>query len=492
MGTSSAAIAGDVVRPHARSCGWAHPLIVRRPRSLVARPFATATAMLACLALLMPGQVLAAKPHRDGTAAADPVLVGAGDIADCATTADSATADLLDGIAGTVFTLGDNAYPDGSAADFSDCYAPTWGRHLSRTRPATGNHDYITADASAYFDYFGSVAGARGRGWYSYDLGSWHIVVLNSNCEAIGGCGPGSPQVTWLEADLAAHAGAPLLAYWHHPRFSSGAHGGTSSVQTFWDVLYGAGAELVLNGHDHDYERFAPQDPGARPDRAYGIREFVVGTGGAGLRPLGTTAPNSEVLSATHGVLRLTLRADGYDWRFVPVAGATWTDSGSSGIHGSPPSRIFQARADATVDQTRPSVALGLSRHLITDRDTADGRQRRAYVRFKVTGVVGHVWRATLRLWVTNATVDGPSVRPTSTAWSEATLTWRHRPAPTGPVVADAGALRAGTWAEFDVTSLVPGNGTYGFILRPTSSDGLGASSRQGGHPPQLRVESSP
>ncbi len=164
-------------------------------------------------------------------AAADPVIVGAGDIASCSATADSATAKLLDGITGTVVALGDNAYPSGTAAQFRDCYAPTWGRHKARTRPAAGNHDYETAGAKGYFGYFGAAAGDPAKGYYSYDLGTWHIVVLNSNCAAIGGCSATSPQGGWLRADLAANRGKDVLAYWHHPRFSSGVHGNAPSLQ---------------------------------------------------------------------------------------------------------------------------------------------------------------------------------------------------------------------------------------------------------------------
>jgi hypothetical protein len=269
--------------------------------------------------------------------AADPVLVGAGDIADCSTTADSATARLLDRIPGTVFTLGDNAYPRGSARDFRRCYRPTWGRHADRTRPALGNHEYETRGADGYFDFFDPDPGARGRGWYGYQRGTWHIVVLNSNCEEVGGCGPSSPQVRWLERDLAAHADDNVLAYWHHPRFSSGRHGGDRRMRTFWDVLYAYGADIVLNGHEHDYERFAPQDPTGRADSRYGIRQFVVGTGGAPMRGRASRARNSQVFATTHGVLRLVLWPDSYSWRFVPVAGRSFRDAGSRRTHGPPP-----------------------------------------------------------------------------------------------------------------------------------------------------------
>lgn len=276
-------------------------------------------------------------------AAADPVLVGAGDIADCSTSADSATARLLDRIPGTVFTLGDNAYPRGSNRDFRRCYGPTWGRHERRTRPAPGNHEYQTPRADGYFDFFDPDPGRRGRGWYSYDRGTWHIVVLNSNCAEIGGCGPRSPQVRWLKRDLAANADRNVLAYWHHPRFSSGAHGNDASVRTFWDVLYANGADVVLNGHDHDYERFAPQDPGGRADPRYGIRQFVVGTGGTRVRGRSSRAANSQVFASTHGVLRLVLRPDSYAWRFIPIKGRSFRDAGSTRTHGPP-------------DDTRPST----------------------------------------------------------------------------------------------------------------------------------------
>ena len=425
-------------------------------------------------------------------AAADPVLVGAGDIASCGTTADSATASLLDGITGTVFTLGDNAYPNGSSADFSECYEPAWGRHKARTRPAAGNHDYNTGSASPYFAYFGAAAGDTDGGWYSYDLGSWHIVVLDSNCAEVGGCGPDSPQVAWLRSDLASNAAAPVLAYWHHPRYSSGAHGSDTAMRTFWEVLYRAGAEVVLNGHDHDYERFAPQDPWGGRDDTYGIRQFVVGTGGADLRPRTSTAANSEVFKTAHGVLRLTLRSDGYTWRFLPVEGTTWTDTGSGTTHAARTTRTFVATADTFVDEALPQTSHGTSSRLWMDGDTGSGLDRRSYLQFRIVGVTGRVRRARLRLWVTDATRDGPRVRATGADWSESAMTWRTRPAATGPSGADTGALAAGTWAEFDVTSLVTRDGTYAFVLLPTSTDGLRTSSREGSHAPRLRVDLQP
>jgi hypothetical protein len=262
-------------------------------------------------------------------------LVGAGDIAGCGSDGAARTAALLARIAGTIFTAGDNAYERGTASEFASCFAPTWGRFRDRIRPALGNHEYGVADAAAYFDYFGAAAGERGKGYYSYDLGAWHIAVLNSECVAIGGCGASSPEVVWLRADLAASARECTLAIWHRPRWSSGAeHGSDPAYDAFWRELQRAGAEIVINGHDHEYERFAPQTPDGRRDDAGGIREFVVGTGGRSLYAVNAPIVNSEVLrNDTFGVLQLALRAGGYDWRFVPVDGATFTDSGSGTCH---------------------------------------------------------------------------------------------------------------------------------------------------------------
>jgi thiol-disulfide isomerase/thioredoxin len=264
-------------------------------------------------------------------AAADPVvLVGAGDIADCESDGDEQTAALLDSIPGTVFTAGDNAYSRGTAAEFAGCYTPSWGRHKNRTRPALGNHDRRTDQGGPYFAYFGARAGPAGRGYYSYDLGAWHIVALNSVTDMKAG----SPQERWLRADLAATRARCVLAYWHHPRFSSGTkHGSQSQTAPLWQALADHGAEIVLSGHEHNYERFAPQSPSGQADPD-GIREFVVGTGGADHYPFGPPIANSEVRNGdTWGVLKLTLSTDGYRWQFIPAAGQTFTDSGSGRCH---------------------------------------------------------------------------------------------------------------------------------------------------------------
>ena len=263
------------------------------------------------------------------------VLIAVGDIAGCETNGDEATAALVEGLPGTVAILGDTAYPAGSPEEFANCFDPSWGRFKDRTRPAVGNHEYLTAGAIGYFDYFGSAAGEAGLGYYSYDLGAWHIVVLNSECWQVGGCGRDDPQGKWLVSDLAAHPELCTLAYWHSPRFSSGHHGSSDIVEAYWDTLYQAGADIVLTGHDHDYERFAPQDSLGRADPEAGIREFVVGTGGFSHYPFpGAPLPNSEVRDATaFGVLVLTLSEAGYEWQFVPVEGKTFTDSGSGACH---------------------------------------------------------------------------------------------------------------------------------------------------------------
>jgi hypothetical protein len=262
------------------------------------------------------------------------VLVGAGDIASCDSKADQRTAGLLDDIGGTVFTTGDNAYPSGTGWQFRHCYAASWGRHFDRTRPAVGNHEYETPGANGYFDYFAWRAGERGKGWYAYNRAGWRIYVLNSNCSKVGGCFVGSRQERWLRADLTAHPHECVLAYWHHPRFSSGFHGNQKQVRGFWVALYDAGADVIVNGHDHDYERFAPQDFSANPDPGGGIREFVVGTGGRQLRALGAPHSNSEVANAgTFGVLKLTLGAGSYAWQFVGIPGSGFTDSGSGTCH---------------------------------------------------------------------------------------------------------------------------------------------------------------
>lgn len=267
----------------------------------------------------------------------DPVFVGAGDIASCDDLSGAqATAALIEKIPGTVFAVGDLAYPNGSDLDFKNCYDPTWGRFKDRTRPAPGNHEYHSTGASGYTNYFGAAAGDPHKGYYSYDLGQWHVVSLNSECVAAGGCNAASAQGKWLQADLEQHRAGCTLAYFHRPLFSSGlAHGADVQVRPLWEILYHAGAEIIISGHDHDYERFAPQDPNGKADPEHGIREFVVGTGGKNSHRLFTAIqPNSESHQAdTFGVLKLTLHPKSYDWQFVPQEGKTFSDSGTGTCH---------------------------------------------------------------------------------------------------------------------------------------------------------------
>jgi PKD repeat protein len=285
-----------------------------------------------------------------GGGGGDPVFVGAGDIADCNRTQDEATATLLDGISGTVFTAGDNVYENGTATEFANCYGPTWGRHKARTKPVVGNHEYQTSGATGYYNYFGSAAGDPSKGYYSFDIGAWHAVVLNSNCSQVGGCGATSAQTTWLRSDLTAHPATCTLAIWHHPRFSSSQSSPDGLTLPLWQALYDAGADLIIVGHRHNYERFAPQTPAGAADSTYGIREIVVGTGGAGLAGFsGGTMSNSQVKnSSTYGVLKLTLHSTSYDFSFIPIAGQSFTDSGSTSCHGSPSGAAIAASQAAT------------------------------------------------------------------------------------------------------------------------------------------------
>ncbi len=276
-------------------------------------------------------------PTSGGATGSEPptaVLTGAGDIGDCSSSGAQNTSDLLVDQPGTIFTAGDNAYENGSPHDYAACYGPTWGRVEDRTLPAPGNHDYGTAHAAGYLGYFGAAAAPDGTTWYSTDLAMWHVVFLDSDCAQVGGCDAASPQGRWLAADLKAHADSRCtLAIWHHPRFSSGEHGDDLEVGPFWQQLVAAGADLVINGHDHDYERFAPQNAAGREDGKAGIREFVVGTGGAGLRTFSNLAANSQFrLARAWGVIRLTLHPANYDWEFLPTSGNV-TDSGSELCH---------------------------------------------------------------------------------------------------------------------------------------------------------------
>ena len=234
-----------------------------------------------------------------------------------------------------VLALGDTQYEEGELADFEESYHPTWGRVKAITRPAVGNHEYGTPGAAGYYSYYGAAAGDPSTGYYSFDLGSWHVVVVNSVCTEVGGCHAGSPQELWLREDLAAHPAPCTLAYFHHPLFASGySFGNITRMRAIWDALYAAGADVVLAGHEHTYERFGPQRPDGTADPQRGLREFVVGTGGKSVTGFDLVQPNSEVRSIDDfGVLQMVLRPGGYDWRFLPEAEGWFTDAGSAACH---------------------------------------------------------------------------------------------------------------------------------------------------------------
>lgn len=258
------------------------------------------------------------------------VIYAVGDIADCDTDGDESAAALLAATTGSILTLGDTVYPDGSPERFRDCFDPAWGAYKARIRPVPGNHDYVTKNAAGYFAYFGAAAAESTGGYYSYDLGGWHLIALNSNCSAVGGCGAASPMLAWLKDDLARHLDACTLAYYHHPRWSSGQHGSDATLQDLWQILVDGGVDVVLNGHDHDYERFAPLDAEGRT-ATNGTREFVVGTGGKSRYTFSRIEPASQVRDNTSfGVLKFMLGAGDYAWEFLPVAGADFADRGKS------------------------------------------------------------------------------------------------------------------------------------------------------------------
>jgi hypothetical protein len=253
------------------------------------------------------------------------VLVGAGDIGMCGSTGPESTARLLDGVDGIVFTAGDNAYMHGSTEQFRDCYEPTWGRHRGRTRPVPGNHEYESAGAAAYYAYYGANAGPAGFGYYSYNAGQWHVIGLNSSIPM----GQGSSQLEWLRQDLAETKAQCVAAIWHHPLFSAGANPTVSETQSLWRALYDAGADVIINAHDHMYQRFAPQNPDGVADSRRGIREFVVGTGGAELTMFTRPRANLETtITGSFGLLKLTLQPNSYSWQFLNASGSA-TDFGS-------------------------------------------------------------------------------------------------------------------------------------------------------------------
>ncbi len=288
------------------------------------RPLTSLSAIISSLAFVSCSEASTSEPVDDSPEQVAYVTAVA-DVASCASQGDESTSAIVDTLPGTILIAGDIAYDSGTAKEFADCYQPSWGRHRQRTRPAPGNHEYETAAAAPYYEYFGNNAGPAGRGYYSFNAGTWHVISLNSNIAMSAG----SPQEVWRRQDLAASPAKCTLAYWHHPLFSSGFHGNNQSVAPLWRALEEAGAEIVLAGHDHHYERFEPQTVDGLAN-ARGIRQFVVGNGGASLFPALFFRPNSATRFDTgYGVLRLTLGEERYEWKFVPAVPGTFSDAGS-------------------------------------------------------------------------------------------------------------------------------------------------------------------
>jgi acid phosphatase type 7 len=451
--------------------------------------------------------------------AADPVIMAAGDIA-CdpadpnynggAGTASAcrmkATSDLLVGGApAAVLPLGDNQYEDGALDKYGQSYEPSWGRVKDISRPIPGDGDYGVSGAAGYFRYFGAAAGTSGQGYYSYDVGTWHIIALNSACQKVsGGCGPGSPQEQWLRADLAAHPADCTLAYFHKPRFSSGPD--NTTVDAFWRALYAADAEIVLGGDRHMYERFAPQNPDGvadpDPNGTRGIREFIVGTGGKNLGSIGDVQANSQVRAKTFGVLKLTLHAGSYDWNFVPAAGQSFTDAGSTSCSSATPAPTTTTSSTATTSTTSTTTTTTTlppgSQTFTADKDTfvsagapttnygggnnlqVRSGARIAFIGFSVQGAAGVPKHAILRLTVGTDTDagsdDGGTAYQASDGWQETTLTWNSyqaTPGLVGSVItgSSVGAVNISQTVDFDVTSAVTGNGRYDFAIQSASTN---------------------
>ncbi len=293
------------------------------------------TSVLGALFLIA---LIALAPANSTPPRQNAVLLAAGDIADCSSNGAALTAQLIEQLRGTVAAIGDTAYPRGSASDFARCYAPTWGLFRSRTRPAVGNHEYMTPEASAYFEYFGRRA-VPYHGYYSFELGGWHIIALNSTCDEVGGCGPGSAQLRWLDSDLARHRSRCTLAYWHTALFSSGPHGAKEpeaalAMKPIWLRLMRARADIVLSAHDHLYQRFAPLNSSGLVDRKNGIQEFVVGTGGGPFyHGAKSTLGSRTLITDRFGVLRLLLNEGGYRWQFLEAPVGNVLDSGNGTCH---------------------------------------------------------------------------------------------------------------------------------------------------------------
>ena len=498
----------------------------------------TVTSVPTFTASPIPSPTRTVAPSTSG----DPVIGAAGDIA-CDPTSSSfnggngtsgscrqkAVSDvMLNSRLTAVLTLGDLQYEDGTLTKFQQSYDPSWGRMKNITRPAVGNHEYLTGGASGYFSYFGAAAGDRTKGYYSYNIGAWHLIALNSNCSQVGGCGVGSPQEQWLKADLAANPTMCTIAYFHHPRFSSGQHGNNTSYDAFWRALYAAGVEVVLNGHDHIYERFAPQSPSGAADPAKGVQQFTVGTGGKNHTTIVTIRPNSVVRNTdTYGFLKLTLHATSYDWQYVPEPGKTFTDSGTRNCFttssASPtsvpavtstavsnPTNVvptvagtnapavtqtvaipstgavtFTPVADAYITAAIPNTNYGASKMIRFDASPVVS----GYLTFNVQGLNAPIASAQLKIYANSSSSKGANVFAVpNVGWGERTITYNTAP-PLGNQIGSIGAFRSSSWITVDVTSLVTGNGTFSLAITGLNATAVSLASRESGtNVPQLIV----
>jgi hypothetical protein len=486
----------------------------------------------------IPSPTKTTPPNTTG----DPVIGAAGDIA-CDPTSSSfnggngtsgscrqkAVSDvMLNSNLTAVLALGDIQYEDGALTKYSQSYDPSWGRLKNITRPAVGNHEYLTAGASGYYTYFGTAAGDKTKGYYSYNLGEWHIIALNSNCSQVGGCGAGAPQEQWLKADLAANPTMCTLVYFHHPRFSSGQHGNNTSYDIFWKDLYAAGVELVLNGHDHIYERFAPQSPSAAADPK-GIQQFTVGTGGKNHTTIVAIQPNSVVRNTdTYGFLKLSLHATSYDWQFVPEPGKTFTDTGTRNCFttsSTPPTSVpgatktpesnptsvsptqtaigttvpaltptvpsttdsltFNPVADAYVTAAIPNTNYGASKMIRFDASPVVN----GYLTFDVQGLKASVASAQLKIYANSSSTVGCKIYAVpNVGWGERTITYNTAP-PLGNQIGSIGAFKSSSWITVDVTSLVTGNGTFSLAITGVNATAVSLASRESGtFVPQLII----
>ena len=512
--------------------------------------------MLWILPAELTGQTILPGGLQSAAAASDPVIAAAGDIA-CDPSASTFnnglgtsnachqkyTSDLLINAGLTaLLDLGDNQYACGGYQAYVQAYDLSWGKLKAITHPSVGNHELLTsggtdctsanAGAAGYFKYFGAAAGTPGQGYYSFDIGAWHIIALNSSCSSAGGCSSTSPQYKWLKADLATHPNLCTLAFWHIPRYSSGGRA-SAITQPFWQLLYDNNADLILNGHDHIYERFAPQNASGGVDQVRGMREFIVGTGGADHSNIAAIAANSEVRNAvTFGVLKLTLRSASYDWQFVPEAGKTFTDSGTQACHGSvpntpTPTAIFTATktstptlaatniptqtststpiatnpptptpttgtasvtfapvADTYVDSANPTATHGSATTLRLDGSP----DVHAYLRFTVSGLSGvTITQVRLLLFANNSDSLGiQALAVADNTWNESIADFSNAPA-LGSILASSGSFASSVWVTLDVSSYVTGNGTYSFGVTNPSSTAISMASRESGaNSPQL------